>query len=1172
MQVVVGASSPMPSLAAKDWVAALGATHVLRDLETWIQEKEATWGECCVFIEVSFPEGKPTDRMNNQIDLLLCFPDRVAILELKQHDKYAKLSLGEIVFQVNGQLTWIKRLFFSGPYAYPFPEKRIATFLFLPNLSLEDICHVACDLIQNHSAWHVWPVGTSNELVGQFERDERWLYLCDALDKHLGKHKQSTFKPGFCEFLLKELKNAGAKCFSFPDLTSSLVYLHMLSHPGILPDPWHVPGTRPLEFARAKCILQTERMVEILGAEGIGKSTFVKELLQANDKVIRVSLEKCASVQAICRCINSRFRLEMPAGVGDHAFLQQLCEEHHVYWIECYDRESAPSLRSLLQAVRGLNASVSRFPSRWIIESRMGCLGFGANCTCQLGPLPNEAISHILAKKTAGGAFPNPEMVIEMVRGNPGQAISLWESTKPGNRQPIGSFSWFCEELPPLESKLLPLLCLAVSRSPLGISFDTLVHWARLIHPDQPQSAVQEALQSLLDRLTAQQWVDITRLTEDMLAGVLEPNPLAGRSLTMINRIPATVIEQSLQGVDSTTQNSWLERFHDHLLNIAENDTLSGVTLSLTSFGDFEPFFRSTFRFMQLEAVLDWIDRSGWQPAPEQAYLLRAARVLARLWNDPSTNVLTELGVPASGRDLDRFAFEFVQAEAFSMRHWDRAFDLPAWLTMAEREKDPLLQATLYACAAGGLHAGDRPEKAREIWDILRDLPARFAGCRNACVLVTGQLLGFLNATKVREKAVRDKIAEGLSRQLSNELITEGFRVENLQLICRALFYLVRSHERGQSRTSCANVLGHLEALRFMDGMPLRKEIRLQVLLTEGSIHRHFCRDNMSWAEFREHFEAGMLCYSRAFRSAIAQGNVMHILNSVSYMTDFCMKALRFPDDENANGVVRCYVPGVIDDARRVRADVLDKIRGPEEEGIYGSIRNGYPLVLYLDALSSVSSSTDELRSCFASLVESVLKLVAPSETELLNQSLTRIYRTLCWGESFNCTRNHELITALRNDLRSLLKGTQQAAMRSEKIGKIWKKLSALVSAVISGHAGEHAVIGSGTHLSARAEPVISGHAGEHAVIGSLQTGVAENVVNFGVFVKIEGGLSGLCHISNYSDRLVTALELREDVKIGDKIRVKVTGRKKEGLVLSRRAAIEAEGFEAVRDAEGRGS
>ena len=175
----------------------------------------------------------------------------------------------------------------------------------------------------------------------------------------------------------------------------------------------------------------------------------------------------------------------------------------------------------------------------------------------------------------------NPEVVIEMVRGNPGQAISLWESRKAGNRQPIRSFSWYCEELLPLESGLLPLLCLAVSRSPLGISFDTLVQWAMLIYPDQPQSAIPEALQSLLDGLTAQQWVDITRLTEDMLAGVLDPNPLAGRSLTIINRIAATVIEQSLQAIDPKKPNAWLDKFHDELLHrTAENDTLSSVTLS----------------------------------------------------------------------------------------------------------------------------------------------------------------------------------------------------------------------------------------------------------------------------------------------------------------------------------------------------------------------------------------------------------------------------------------------------------------------------------------------------------------------------------------------------------------------------------------------------------------
>ena len=97
-----------------------------------------------------------------------------------------------------------------------------------------------------------------------------------------------------------------------------------------------------------------------------------------------------------------------------------------------------------------------------------------------------------------------------------------------------------------------------------------------------------------------------------------------------------------------------------------------------------------------------------------------------------------------------------------------------------------------------------------------------------------------------------------------------------------------------------------------MDGTPFAQGIRLQVLLTEGSIHRHFCRqDNVSRAEFGEHFKAGMLCYRCIPFCHMAQGDVMHILNSVAYMIDFCMKALRFPDDKNAGRCVRSYLPGV---------------------------------------------------------------------------------------------------------------------------------------------------------------------------------------------------------------------------------------------------------------------
>jgi hypothetical protein len=370
---------------------------------------------------------------------------------------------------------------------------------------------------------------------------------------------------------------------------------------------------------------------------------------------------------------------------------------------------------------------------------------------------------------------------------------------------------------------------------------------------------------------------------------------------------------------------------------------------------------------------------------------------------------------------------------------------------MTETENDPELQATLYASAAAALQRGTRCEKAREIWDMLRDLPVRFAQHRSAWALVTNRVIAFLNATKVRQKVVDDEYAYALIRQLSGELVMEGVRVENIQLICDALFYSVRSQELGQSRTSCADVLSHLDALRFVEETSLRKGMRLQILLTEGSVHRHFCRqDHVPWAEFGEHFKAGLLCYSRAFRSALAQGDVMHILNSVAYMIDFCMKALRFPDEMDARAVVRSRVPGVLADVHRIQADVACRIRGTEEKTIYGSICGSYPLVLYLDALSSANptaSSVDELRSCFGSMVTDVLELVRSKRVQDLTQSLKRIQRTLHWGETVDRTRNRELIAAVNADLSRLLSSIQWVARsRNQNLRKAWEKLSQLVS------------------------------------------------------------------------------------------------------------------------------
>lgn len=75
--------------------------------------------------------------------------------------------------------------------------------------------------------------------------------------------------------------------------------------------------------------------------------------------------------------------------------------------------------------------------------------------------------------------------------------------------------------------------------------------------------------------------------------------------------------------------------------------------------------------------------------------------------------------------------------------------------------------------------------------------------------------------------------------------------------------------------------------------------------------------------------------------------------------------------------------------------------------------------------------------------------------------------------------------------------------------------------------------------------------------IGSVMTGTVETIQNYGAFVRLENGLSGLVHISQISDkRIKTPAAVLE---VGQEVNVKVIGIKEGKISLSIKALIEKE-------------
>ena len=80
--------------------------------------------------------------------------------------------------------------------------------------------------------------------------------------------------------------------------------------------------------------------------------------------------------------------------------------------------------------------------------------------------------------------------------------------------------------------------------------------------------------------------------------------------------------------------------------------------------------------------------------------------------------------------------------------------------------------------------------------------------------------------------------------------------------------------------------------------------------------------------------------------------------------------------------------------------------------------------------------------------------------------------------------------------------------------------------------------------------------------IDSVMTGTVESIQNYGAFIRLENGLSGLVHVSQISDKRIKSP--KGILEVGQEVNVKVIGIKDGKISLSIKALIEKEEEEVV--------
>ena len=81
--------------------------------------------------------------------------------------------------------------------------------------------------------------------------------------------------------------------------------------------------------------------------------------------------------------------------------------------------------------------------------------------------------------------------------------------------------------------------------------------------------------------------------------------------------------------------------------------------------------------------------------------------------------------------------------------------------------------------------------------------------------------------------------------------------------------------------------------------------------------------------------------------------------------------------------------------------------------------------------------------------------------------------------------------------------------------------------------------------------------------IGTVMTGTVESLQNYGAFVRLEDGLSGLVHVSQISQKRVKSP--KDVLNVGDEVKVKIIGIKDGKISLSMKALEERDEEEDIK-------
>ena len=963
---------------AKQWFNDRALARALGDLEQAVASREAAWGAAAVFVECTFP--KAGSGKAAQVDLLVAFAGRVSLCEIKRKPLSTadKINAGS---QIQAQLDCL------GKHLRALGHERPAIFPFLwaTLCGIEQLRETLVLLHDNRHWRHIVPAGARENLVGLTlageDRDSGLrAYLPEAIVQRLALADAAPSRSagtGMASDLAAVLRRSYAAAetplLQFGSFAAARDYLRSTLPKydiALVPEPTFVPRLRPDVLRAARTSLLQSRFVHVAGPHGVGKTTLIKEvlvdLLNAAGRrfgICSLVLRNRRSVPDILEGFAAEAGIasgEARTRLDEDGLFSRLADTEFVYWIRDYDRVSAPALGLFVHRLR---RAARRHSAYWIVESMIASDASASQSddTVYVPPLDTGDVATILTKHPPAERRLDVNAVASAARGIPRIAIWTWILPE-GNGLPrsgrLDAYDVFLHQgVAPAERPLVVAIAYILSRAPLGATLRLLEHWCAAIGgASSPE--VRERVRRVVAKAAAFGLIgvecfgsadavppradDPANADVDAFIRTLVPRDVADAGIGWIQVLDPHFVEHFADAIPPGERDAWDARLHEALLAGADDDlSLTGITFSLLH-GDFEPFVRSSFRTSSavLPRLAAWLDASAdpyrMQAAnPDGAYFRTWLRfVLDHYWDTTPVARPDAAPVPPAPdrtRPLQVLLFDTLKARGLTA--WTgRGYDWNAWNTVADefrRAGDADLWAeTVLRQAQAKLRP---PENApQETWRLMKSVleAEQSLSAQAGRPMLYFHVLSLLNKRKMlqRQMPSLESQAVALAPRLSAAMIRCGMAMENPNTIANALFFLARSIEVRNRPTTPEEVDHYTSIMRTVQRVsPAR---RVQALLTEGSIHRHYCaREGLAWDDFRDHAEEALRVFDRAFHSAARARMVNHAKDAVAYEAMLLIKALRFGSHPEVEPWVAHHAPRVLSDVRAL----MDEHRADEE-------------------------------------------------------------------------------------------------------------------------------------------------------------------------------------------------------------------------------------------------